>query len=247
MGFTYIELGDGDELWENRSMKQIIEAHGDVFSLLSRFYAQGRLYMLYGNHDMVKKNQRYIGKNCSAYPCCYVNPRLDNQPLLPNIQFYEGIILQNTAVSGSMDVYLTHGHQTDLFNSTLWRISRFLVRYLWKPLERYGVLDPTSAAKNYTRRDKAEQRLHHWAEQEYHILITGHTHRPTLSESDPYYYNSGSCVHPYSITCLEIEHMHIRLIKWALETRPDMSLYVAREILAGPVTLASPFPPRRDT
>ena len=26
--------------------------------------------------------------------------------------------------------------------------------------------------------------------------------------------------------------MHIRLIKWALETRPDMSLYVAREILA---------------
>ena len=34
--FTYIELGDGDELWENRSMKQIIEAHGDVFSLLSR-------------------------------------------------------------------------------------------------------------------------------------------------------------------------------------------------------------------
>ena len=66
------------------------------------------LYMLYGNHDMVKKNQRYIGKNCSAYPCCYVNPRLDNQPLLPNIQFYEGIILQNTAVSGSMDVYLTH-------------------------------------------------------------------------------------------------------------------------------------------
>lgn len=24
MGFIYIELGDGDELWENRSMKQII-------------------------------------------------------------------------------------------------------------------------------------------------------------------------------------------------------------------------------
>ena len=24
-GFTYIELGDGDELWENRSMKTIVE------------------------------------------------------------------------------------------------------------------------------------------------------------------------------------------------------------------------------
>ena len=34
-GYTYIELGDGDELWENRSMEQIIEAHGNVFWLLS--------------------------------------------------------------------------------------------------------------------------------------------------------------------------------------------------------------------
>lgn len=242
MGFTYIELGDGDELWENRNMKQIIETHGDIFSLLSRFYAQERLYMLYGNHDMVKKDRRYTEKNCSAYSCCCVNPYFDNQPLLPNIQFYEGIILENTTSSDAMDVYLTHGHQTDLFNSTLWRFTRFLVRYLWKPLERYGFLDPTSAARNYTRRDKAEQRLHHWAEQEKHILITGHTHRPALSETDPYYYNSGSCVHPYSITCLEIERMHIRLIKWKLETRPDMSLYVAREILAGPVPLNGRIP-----
>lgn len=237
MGFIYIELGDGDELWENRSMKQIIESHGDVFSLLSRFYAQGRLYMLYGNHDMVKKDRRYTKKNCSAYPCCCVNPQFDNRSLLPDIQFYGGIILENTIDVNAMDVYLTHGHQADLFNSTLWRFTRFLVRYLWKPLEHYGVLDPTSTAKNYTRRDKAEQRLHHWAEQENHILITGHTHRPTLSETDPYYYNSGSCVHPYSITCLEIECMHICLIKWTLNTRPDMSLYVAREVLAGPVDL----------
>lgn len=237
MGFTYIELGDGDELWENRSMKQIIETHGDIFALLSRFYAQGRLYMLYGNHDMVKKNKRYTEKHCNAYSCCCTNPHFNDQPLLPDIQFYEGIILENTTAFDAMDIYLTHGHQTDLFNSTLWRFSRFLVRYLWKPLERYGFLDPTSAAKNYTRRDKAEQRLHHWAEQENHILITGHTHRPTLSETDPYYYNSGSCVHPYSITCLEIERMNIRLIKWTLETRADMSLYVAREILAGPVPL----------
>lgn len=41
-GYTYIELGDGDELWENRSMKQIIEAHSDVFSLLSCFHSQKR-------------------------------------------------------------------------------------------------------------------------------------------------------------------------------------------------------------
>ena len=33
-GFTYIELGDGDELWENRSIEPIKEIHNDVFALL---------------------------------------------------------------------------------------------------------------------------------------------------------------------------------------------------------------------
>lgn len=248
MGYTYIELGDGDELWENRSMEQIIEAHSNVFSLLSCFHQQGRLYMLYGNHDMVKKNARYTNKNCSAYHCSFEDhPAMEKQPLFPNITFYSGIILENhlspvrtnpgNAANPPLDIYLTHGHQTDLFNSTLWRLSRFLVRYLWKPLEHFGVLDPTSAAKNYTRKDKAEKRLHYWAEQENHILITGHTHRPTLSENDRYYCNSGSCVHPRCITCLEIERRHITLVKWTLATKPDMTLFVSREILAGPVRL----------
>lgn len=237
-GFTYIELGDGDELWENRSMKQIIEAHSDIFQLLSCFQRQGRLYMLYGNHDMIKKDRRYTVRNCNTYPCfCGSNPHLDNKPLLPEIEFHSGIILENTCPGTSKDIYLTHGHQTDLFNSTLWRISRFLVRYVWKPMEHFGILDPTSAAKNYTRKEKTEQRLHNFARKEGIILITGHTHRPTLSESDPYYCNSGSCVHPYSITCLEIERMHISLIKWILETRPDMSLYVTRKVLSGPIPI----------
>ncbi len=238
-GYTYIELGDGDELWENRRMEQIIETHENVFWLLSCFHAQNRLYMLYGNHDMIKKSSRYTQKRCSAYPrYCGSNPHLENQPLFPGLQFYSGIILENTVSSGAMDVYLTHGHQADLFNSTLWRLSRFLVRYFWKPLEHYGVLDPTSAAKNYTRKHKTEQRLQNYARRENLILITGHTHRPALSAEDPYYYNSGSCVHPRCITCLEIERMHIRLVKWTLATRPDMTLYVNREIIADSVPLS---------
>lgn len=235
MGYTYIELGDGDELWENRNMKQIIEVHSNIFLLLSRFYEKNRLFMLYGNHDMIKKNRRYIEKH---YHCCHCTLedsfQLEQEASIPNIPFYSGIILESNF---PMDIYLTHGHQTDLFNSSLWRLSRFLVRYLWKPLEHFGVLDPTSAAKNYTRKHKAEERLHHWAKEENHILITGHTHRPALSEEDPYYYNSGSCVHPRCITCLEIERKCIRLVKWTLATRNDMSLYVSREILAGPVLL----------
>ena len=55
-GYTCIELGDGDELWENRSMQQIIEVHSHIFRILARFYHEGRFYSLYGNHDIVKKS-----------------------------------------------------------------------------------------------------------------------------------------------------------------------------------------------
>ena len=52
--FTYIELGDGDELWENRSVEQIKSIHDNTYWLLSLYYRQKRLWMLYGNHDLVK-------------------------------------------------------------------------------------------------------------------------------------------------------------------------------------------------
>ena len=36
-GFTYIELGDGDELWENRRINDLISTHSNVYWLMSQF------------------------------------------------------------------------------------------------------------------------------------------------------------------------------------------------------------------
>lgn len=227
-GYSYIELGDGDELWENTDMKQIVEAHSDIFRLFSCFQRQGRLFLLYGNHDTEKKDYCYSGKQLGMDTDCY-------------LPFYEGLILEpmisSACRASDRAIYLTHGHQAELLNSSLWRLARLLVRRLWKPLERYGVLDPTSAAQNHKRKKKTEKRLTHFARQEGHLLITGHTHRPFLSETDLYYCNCGSCVHPFSITCLEIEQLRISLIKWILTPGPDMSLYVTRKVLVGPRSL----------
>lgn len=211
--FSYIELGDGDELWENRNFAVIQEIHSDIFQTLSRFNEKKRLWMLYGNHDIAKQNLHPFSD------CC----------------FYEGLLLKDCASDKTL--YLTHGHQADFFNSVLWRISRFLVRYLWGPLERFGVLDPTSAAKNYKVKKSTESKLLSWAKQEEKILITGHTHRPVLGSRESPYFNTGSCVHPYGITCIEIENRELNLVKWMLDTKKDRSLYVAREVLAGPVPL----------
>lgn len=212
-GFSYIELGDGDELWENRNFSTIKEIHSNVFWLLARFYEEKRLWMLYGNHDMEKQNLHPFSD------CC----------------FYEGLRLRDTVLD--RDLYLTHGHQADFFNSRLWRLSRFLVRYLWRPLEEFGVLDPTSAAKNYKVKHKTERRLQGWAREHDRILITGHTHRPVLGSKESPYFNTGSCVHPRCITCIEITNRSLTLVKWTLATREDRTLYVAREPLAKPVSL----------
>ena len=221
-GFTYIELGDGDELWENRSMKNIIDIHSNVFWLFEQFYQEDRLYLLYGNHDIVKKKKRV-------------------RTLFPTLTFYEGIILTTDLLPGNrsrVSLYLTHGHQASLLNSTLWPLSRFLVRYVWNPLENLGVLDPTSAAKNYRIKNNCELRLNSWAEKKRRILITGHTHRPVLPAEPSRYYYTGSCVHPRCITCIEIQNRALTLCKWTLDTRFDRTLYVAREVLAGPLYLS---------
>lgn len=215
-GYTYIELGDGDELWENRNLSQIIQIHSQTFALLFRFYQQGRLYFLYGNHDMTNRRPAPIG--------------------FPAIPHYSGVILED--MLGESDLYLTHGHQADFLNCQLWPLARLLVRYLWKPLERFGVADPTSAAKNNRRKNTTEKKLAHWADKRDCLLISGHTHRPRLGKESIPYFNTGSCVHPYGVTAIEVTGRCLTLVKWSMRTREDMTLYVSREELSGPMCLA---------
>ncbi|MGC4018018.1 MAG: metallophosphoesterase [Muricomes sp.] len=225
-GFTYIELGDGDELWENRSFSRIIDIHSNVFWLLAKYKKENRLFLLYGNHDQNKKRYGYCQKHCSTY---YVSGQVSEEPLFPDLCYFQSVILKD--VEYKNDFYLIHGHQADFLNNTLILISRFLVRYLWKPLEAVGISDPTSAARNYTQKKKIERRLLEWASRENKILIAGHTHRPMMGSDTSPYFNTGSCVHPRCITCIEMQNRQLTLVKWTLRTREDRTLYVAREVI----------------
>lgn len=224
--FTYIELGDGDELWENRSLSPIIEIHDNTFWIMSQFYKENRMYMVYGNHDICKRNPRFLKRNCENFSC-----HRKTESLFPGLCVHEAILLENQM--GGRDILCTHGHQADILNSVFWRLARFLVRYVWKPLENLGVLDPTSAAKNNTKKDTTEKRLTSFAGSIDHSLIAGHTHRPMCpADAKDLYFNTGSSVHPRCITGIEIEGDKLTLIKWTVESRPDMSLYVGRQELA---------------
>ena len=236
-GFSYIELGDGDELWENMFFKEIFEANKNVYLLLQKFFIENRLHMIYGNHDMVYRNESILKKNLYDY---FDQRKGEKVPLFPGIKFHEAIILENKD-NNNQELFLTHGHQADFMNYVGWKINRFLVRILWKPLQVWGIKDPTSPAKNYVELIKVERRIKKWiADNNNKITITGHTHRPRFpspSENALHYFNDGSCVHPRSITGIEICNGTIALIKWFIDTKEDGTLQIKKEFLEGPCKL----------
>ncbi|WP_368293137.1 metallophosphoesterase family protein [Dehalobacter sp. TBBPA1] len=228
--YTYIELGDGDELWKYKNMSDIVPVHKDTFSLLQRFYNEGRLYFIYGNHDMVKSNDHFVQKCFNRY---YDAEEKRHVPLFENVKFHEGLVLRYK--DSDRKILLIHGHQGSMLDYTFWGLRRFLVRYVWKKLELFGFKDPTSTAKNYHKKDSIEQNLTEWVNQEKHMLIAGHTHRPMFPDAGkPLYFNDGSCVHPRSITGIEIAEGNITLVKWNIKTKDNGTLYIGREVLAGP-------------
>lgn len=234
-GFHYCELGDGDELWENHNFESIFEAHKNVFKLLRKYHLEKRLHMIWGNHDMVYKDKSYVDKNLSSY----FEPIDDtDKKLFEGITYNEAIVLDHTKTG--QEIFLTHGHQADWWNYTFWRWGRFLVRVLWKPLQIWGIADPTSPAKNYTELIKIERRIKKWiVNHNFLITIVGHTHRPRFPEPGAIpFFNDGSCVHPRSITGIEIENGQISLIKWQIATTTDGTLKVVRVLLEGPQRLS---------
>jgi UDP-2,3-diacylglucosamine pyrophosphatase LpxH len=217
-GFTYIEVGDGDELWENSEFKTISEAHGDVFWALSRFKEDERIYLIWGNHDLVFSDPTRVIEEHKYY-----DERSDPEKrhnLLAGIEYHEGLKLKG---EGSQKViFITHGHQGILMSDRYWKAGRCFTRYGWKWLQHIGIKDPTSPAKNNRKLEKVERGIKQWIrEQGNQMIIVGHTHRPEFpaEKSCELYFNCGSCVHPRCITCIEIEEGRISLVKWYIGLR----------------------------
>ncbi|CAM1334515.1 metallophosphoesterase [Tenacibaculum aestuariivivum] len=229
--FTYIELGDGDELWENKFV-DIFNANKDIYLLLKEFHSKKQLYFIWGNHDMYYKNPKNVAKNLNTYIDSATGKKKD---LLPNASFSEAIRLEQ---ENGKSIFLIHGHQADWFNYTFWKTSRLLVRVLWRPLQLVGINDPTSPAQNFKELIKVESRLERWIKNNNQMTITGHTHRPRFpSPGKVPHFNDGSCVHPRCITGLEIENLKITLVKWHVITKKNGTMQIIKTVLEGPKSI----------
>ncbi len=231
-GFTYIELGDGDELWENENFVDIYNAHRYVYDVMEKLYKKNRFYLIHGNHDMEHKWKQQANKRPYRFFSYKEDKEID---LFPGIKIHEGLILRYSPTGKK--IFLVHGHQGDFWNDKHWRLSRKIVRNKWKPLQLLGIKDRTSPAKNFKKQEKVHKKLKGWADREKQMIICGHTHRPVFPEKNsevPYYYNTGSCVHPRCITGIKIEDGQIELIYWWTKVQDDGTLKVVDDRMDGP-------------
>lgn len=231
-GYTYIELGDGDELWEHKHFKHIRYAHSDVFLVMKKFYDEGRFEMLYGNHNMEFKWSHSVKKNLYHYIDEYTD---EKKELFPGIEVLESIMLRH---KGVRDILLIHGHQGDFSNDQLWRINRMFMRYFWRFMHIIGFRNPASPAKNVHHRHTLEKKYSKWITENNQMIIMGHTHRPKFSKKGEMpYFNSGTCVHPRNISGIEIVDDKIQLITWKVGIKDDGVLQIQRNVIRGPRNL----------
>lgn len=241
-GCTYVEVGDGDELLEQPKFKHIYTAHVTTFDILKKYHRDGRLLMIYGNHNLQLKNSLYLNKHFYYAEDDYAETTDD---LFPDINVHEAIVFKHRDTG--QEIFAVHGHQGDFINDQLWFLSFLMIRYFWRFMHILGVKYAASPSKSKYRRHKVEKNYNKWNTDHNIMLICGHTHRAKFPrEGEPAYFNTGCCIHPRGLTCLELVCGQISLVSWRTHTKKDGSMYVKRTVLQGPEPISTYLTPPDD-
>lgn len=232
--FTYVEVGDGDDLWEHENFKYIRSAHMDIFTILKKFFEEKRFYMIYGNHNIYLKHPKYVRDN---YYYFYDEYRERNERLFYKLRPIESLVLIQR--ESGQKIFVVHGHQGDLLNDQLWFISMLAVRYFWRFMHLVGVRNPASPAKNYFKRHKMERKYTKWLEKHSIMLICGHTHRMKYPRKcDIPYFNTGCCVHTKGVTTIELVQNEIALVQWRMMAGEEGEMRIIRKVIHGPDSIS---------
>lgn len=207
-GFTYIELGDGDDLWQTGSFDVIEQAYPRVFALFEQFKRQDRLHLILGNHEV--QGRQYYQARKGAWP------------------LVEGLVLEYG--QAGQRILVVHGHQVDFWCDQLSLLTQQLAWLMGRSLE--DIVNTAGArftplgtlyrhiAQSWERWYANQQQkqmgwLMDWANCRQQPVIAGHTHLPLFpAAGHPAYFNTGSCIAPGYLTGIEIQDGVIRLVKW---------------------------------
>lgn len=229
-GFVYVEVGDGDELWEQPAFKHIQNAHYDAFEALKRFHDQGRLILIYGNHNNYLRDRQYVVDNYYTY---YDEYRETTHDFLKGIEPCEALVLRNGTTG--QEILTLHGHQGDFSNDQGWYFTMLTLKYFWRYMHAFGFRNPASPVKNAYKRHKIEKNYIKWIAKHRTMLICGHTHRfkyPRPNELP--YFNTGSCIYPTSVIAIEIADGTVQMVRWRITVEEVGVLQITRQIIRGP-------------
>ncbi|TWR28650.1 metallophosphoesterase [Mucilaginibacter achroorhodeus] len=165
-GFTYINLGDSEELWENLFVT--VKRHNKkTFEAEKLFLNDDRFIKLFGNHDLYWDNDPL-----AALSLTQIYGRA--------IKVYEGLILKTELNNKPLEILLTHGHQGDLQSDGNW-FSKWFVSDVWGPLQGYLSINPNTPAYNNQLKTDHNRMMYEWSSNHSNtLLITGHTHQPVF-------------------------------------------------------------------
>jgi UDP-2,3-diacylglucosamine pyrophosphatase LpxH len=152
--YTLVLNGDIEDLNKFRLM-DIVRAWPGFFGILDDFASRGRLRKIVGNHDLDLVRER-------GYPYALSH----------------GLLLTR----GDKRIFAFHGHQASRFFVDYDYVSRFIVRYVAKPLK----IRNSSVSEDSRHRFKTERRIYRASRKLGILSITGHTHRPLFESLSKY-------------------------------------------------------------
>ncbi|WP_119080467.1 metallophosphoesterase [Chitinophaga alhagiae] len=169
-GYTLVNLGDCEELWES-TPSQVIAQHRLSLLEEAKFLQQKRYYRIFGNHDLEWN---------------YVIPR--NQFLKPifgnSLKVYEGLLVEIPYNKNLYRLLLTHGHQGDRHSDGN-AFSKWFVAAIWTPAQRFLDIRINTVSDSFDLVDLHNIVLYEWTlQQPRTILVTGHTHKPVFASLD---------------------------------------------------------------
>lgn len=208
-GFTYIELGDGDDLWQTPCFSDIEQAYPRVFELLHQFQQRQRLHLILGNHEV--QGRQYYRASKGKWP------------------IGEGLVLRYRQTGQRL--FAVHGHQIDFWCDQLSLLTQQLVWSARRGAEQmHGAASTFASKQRHTlvhfatsiwdrwyasQQQKQTQQMIAWVRSRHQPTIAGHTHLPHFpSRHDAPCFNTGSCINPGYLTGIEIQEGLLRFVKW---------------------------------
>lgn len=173
LAYTLAVMGDVEELWEEWP-ETVLKAYPHTLELEGKFHRDGRYLRFWGNHDDNWSHSDLVDQ--------WLSPALGGSPL----KVRESLILH--VRDGEEELgrfFLVHGHQGTFDSERIAPLSKFALRYFWRPIQRLIKFSFNTPARDFVLRHAHDSAMYSWSEsQQKVVLIAGHTHRPVFkSES----------------------------------------------------------------